>query len=468
VSARREGAAPRFSVLLPTHNRADVLGYAIESVLAQSVPDFELLVVGDGCTDLTADVVRSYADPRVRWFDLPKAPYFGYANRNVALREARGELMAFMAHDDLMLPDHLERLGAAFEIHGVEWAYSRPLWVSDDGYVVPFAVDLRRPDHFREFMNTRNTIPASAVVYRRSCHERYGMWPETSRGAGDWALWKAILGPSHGAKLAYVEQPTTLHFRAAWRQGQTWGPAPLTQWLDTARSGDWPAGLRLPVSDGQAPQQVFARHLAQHPEWLTTLRASLAGLFEQLAWQGGIALAAQAATPTPQLPSDAPAPTARPPTRRGRRRGAHRASPRLLLRHLLTRARLHVGGNPLFDGEWYHERNPDVPAAEAERHWRRIGLAQGRDPNRLFNTRWYLARYPEVARQGMNPLDHYLLYGGLEGRAPSPEFDGAWYLRTYPEVRRQGINPLLHYLRWGKREGRRISADQPLHGGEPR
>lgn len=81
---------PLFSVLLPTHARADVVGMAVQTVLAQTEANFELLVVGDGAEPGTAQEVQASGDHRIKWFDLPKAPGFGYINRNIVLQQARG------------------------------------------------------------------------------------------------------------------------------------------------------------------------------------------------------------------------------------------------------------------------------------------------------------------------------------------------------------------------------------------
>lgn len=74
----------------------------------------------------------------------------------------------------------------------------------------------------------------------------------------------------------------------------------------------------------------------------------------------------------------------------------------------------------------------------------------------LFDEKWYLATYRDVAGAGLDPISHYLRHGFWEGRSPGPRFDGPWYWQKYPDVARAGKNPLVHYIRRGKVEGREI------------
>jgi hypothetical protein len=73
----------------------------------------------------------------------------------------------------------------------------------------------------------------------------------------------------------------------------------------------------------------------------------------------------------------------------------------------------------------------------------------------LFDEEWYLQHYPEVARSGMTPIEHFLRIGAAERRDPGPVFNTAGYLRNNPDVEGAGINPLVHYIAHGKAEGRR-------------
>jgi hypothetical protein len=277
---------PRVSVLLPTNNRADVVGLAIQSVLDQTETDFELLVVADGCTDGTVALVAGIDDPRIRIFDLPKAPYFGYANRNIALRQARGEYLAFAAHDDLLFPDHLRRLIERLETTGREWIYSRPLWVSTDGVIIPFATNLTLADELEYFLTVANTIPASCVAFRRACLERDGYWPEQVPSAADWRHWIAIIEGGKRENHAYLATPTCLHFSATWRQSRHSGMEDVRTWLDIADgSAWWPEALRYPIPPGILEQQVIAAAMrAGGTVWVDELRAAIDLVLDRVAW----------------------------------------------------------------------------------------------------------------------------------------------------------------------------------------
>jgi glycosyltransferase involved in cell wall biosynthesis len=101
---------PRVSVIIPTYNWSSVLRCSIRSVLWQTMQDFELIVVGDGCTDDSAEVVASFHDPRVSWHNLPTNCGSQSMPNNKGLELARGQHVAYLGHDDIWHPQHLEIL----------------------------------------------------------------------------------------------------------------------------------------------------------------------------------------------------------------------------------------------------------------------------------------------------------------------------------------------------------------------
>ncbi len=103
---------PRVTVILPTHNSPDTLSFAAHSVLKQTLRDFELAIVIDGGSEGTQRVAEtiSVKDPRVSLLRFPKGEGFGNEWRDLVIRNAQSELIAYIDDDDLWLPHHLETL----------------------------------------------------------------------------------------------------------------------------------------------------------------------------------------------------------------------------------------------------------------------------------------------------------------------------------------------------------------------
>src|SRR5262245_19650509 len=106
---------PYFSVILPTYGRGEHIRPTIESVLRQTYTDFELLVVGDGCRDKTAEVVGSFQSRRVSWYNLEENTGSQCSPNNLGITKATGSWIAYIGHDDIWSSRHLERLRALIE-----------------------------------------------------------------------------------------------------------------------------------------------------------------------------------------------------------------------------------------------------------------------------------------------------------------------------------------------------------------
>jgi glycosyltransferase involved in cell wall biosynthesis len=106
---------PSVSIITPTYNRAYILGTAIGSVLAQTDPRWELIVVDDGSTDNTAELVKSYADPRIRYFKQPNAG--PCVARNLGVSHAIAPWIAYLDSDNTLLPMYVDTMLRHFKSH---------------------------------------------------------------------------------------------------------------------------------------------------------------------------------------------------------------------------------------------------------------------------------------------------------------------------------------------------------------
>jgi hypothetical protein len=140
--------APRVSIGLPVYNGEEFLEESIESLLAQTYEDFELLISDNASTDRTEEICRKYAaqDARVRYWRNPRN-IGGTRNQNVLIRQARGEYFRCAAHDDVCAPTMLERLVAELDARpDVAVCYTAAISIDPNGDPLPgFVIEARYP-----------------------------------------------------------------------------------------------------------------------------------------------------------------------------------------------------------------------------------------------------------------------------------------------------------------------------------
>ena len=167
ANERREG--PRVSVVIATYNRSNVLSLAIASVLSQTIPDWEIVVVGDACTDDTAAVVAAFRDPRIQFVNLDRNCGEQSGPNNEGLRLARGRFAAFLNQDDLWLPDHLEAALAPLEAGEADLVFTLTETIDPEGRSLTGAAPA---GEYRPFV----ICPASSWVFRRDLSREVGPW----------------------------------------------------------------------------------------------------------------------------------------------------------------------------------------------------------------------------------------------------------------------------------------------------
>jgi len=121
---------PLISVVIPAYNHERFVGEAIESVLGQSCGDLELVVVDDGSTDRTAEVIKGYTDKRLRYYHQENQDAFNTINRGISL--SRGHYISILNSDDVYEKNRLEKLVAVLDNKNCVCTFSDVIPVSDD------------------------------------------------------------------------------------------------------------------------------------------------------------------------------------------------------------------------------------------------------------------------------------------------------------------------------------------------
>jgi glycosyltransferase involved in cell wall biosynthesis len=202
---------PRASVIIPAYNASGYIAETIHSILNQSFEDYELIIVDDGSTDSTADIIRGFTDNRIQYIrqsnsGKPAAP------RNKAIRQAKGDLVFIFDSDDVMLPgklattigclDRSPTAGLAFTgfacideqsdvinpnfLAPYDTLHSLPKTpVGDRAHLIESRVALRA-------LASSNYLGTSGVAMRRQVFERVGYFDEQVRNSDDFLMWQAV------------------------------------------------------------------------------------------------------------------------------------------------------------------------------------------------------------------------------------------------------------------------------------
>jgi glycosyltransferase involved in cell wall biosynthesis len=269
---------PTVTVLMAVHNGGALLRASVESVLAQTYPDFELLVIDDGSTDGSPDVVRSYGDARIRLLEnehnIGQVP-----SLNRGLKEARGTLVARLDHDDRSLPTRLERQVALFD----DRVALVGTWidvVGPDGLLwVPVRGEMR---DFREFVTALlvNRFPWGhpSIMFRRDVMLELGSYDPSLPGAEDLDFYRR-LGEA-GWQARVVREPLVLYLRHEEQMSQARGQVVS----DSDRRGHEQFFARVvPDADARSLRLLLTD---DEPLWHEVDGARLAGDLDRLVDEG--------------------------------------------------------------------------------------------------------------------------------------------------------------------------------------
>ena len=204
------------TVVLTTCNRARFLQRAVQSVLAQTWTDFELIIVDNASRDETPRIVKGFADPRIRYV-RHAVNLGGPAARNTGIKQARGRYVAFLDDDDQWLPSKLEAQVRKMEDAPPEVGliYTGTEVIDEQtGALYRRYVPVFRGDVYQRLLMGTILGSVSSVLVRRACFDRVGFFDEELKSCQDWDMWLRL---AEHVQFDYVPEVLT---RISWHGKQ--------------------------------------------------------------------------------------------------------------------------------------------------------------------------------------------------------------------------------------------------------
>jgi len=180
------------SVIMGTWNRTDEIRESVQSVLDQTYPEYELLIINDGGPEEVEEIVRSFHSPKIRYFRMRENR--GHASvLNEGVKRSAGRYIAYLDDDDVYYPNHLESLHKAIASSGKKFVYSNTKFVRGElreGKFVETKLMYRwNEEHDRDKLIRNNYIANLGVIHEKSVFTRVGLFSEDLNMVMDWDFW---------------------------------------------------------------------------------------------------------------------------------------------------------------------------------------------------------------------------------------------------------------------------------------
>lgn len=199
---------PLVSVIIRTYNRLPFLLEAIESVRVQTFPEWELIIVDDGSTDGTADIVRQIKDPRISVVEIDHSGHINYV-MNEGVKRCKGEWLAFLDSDDLWLPHKLELQLKKLKESGKKWSYTAFEFVDESNHTIYYSSEkfsALEGNILKEVIEAKTGITICSVMVQRSFFDEVGGFTINPLLREDYEFFLRI---ASRAEVAFVPEVVT-------------------------------------------------------------------------------------------------------------------------------------------------------------------------------------------------------------------------------------------------------------------